>query len=133
MAESFEEYVRIYQKSHVEFFSDPAPMWIDPFRIYGPLYYVGDRRVCVHLIDTGDGLLLIDAGFTHTVPMLLKSIYDLGFDPKDIRMIILTHGHFDHMGAADLFRKLYGCKIAISRVDAELIRSDADVQGADRL
>ena len=126
MAESFDEYVQNYRKNHRRFFECPAEAWIDPFRIYGPLYYVGDRQVCVHLIDTGDGLLLLDAGFTQTVPMLVKSITDLGFDPKDIRMILLTHGHYDHMGAAELFRELYGCKLAISCVDAELIRTRDD-------
>ena len=128
MAESFEEYVRNYRESKRAFFERPWEEHIDPFRIYGNLYYVGDRAVCGHLIDTGDGLVMIDAGFTVTVPMLVDSVYRLGFDPKEIRTIIITHGHYDHMGAAEYFRQLYGCRLAISRTDAELIRTREDFE-----
>ena len=131
MPNTFREYVQGYRKRNRGFIERPWEMHIDPFRIYGNLYYVGDRAVCGHLIDTGDGLVMIDAGFTVTVPMLVDSIYRLGFDPKDIRMILLTHGHYDHMGAAEYFRELYGCKLGISRADAEMIRTRNDFELAE--
>ena len=131
MAQTFEEYVQNYRKNNRAFFERPWEKHIDPFRIYGNLYYVGDRAVCGHLIDTGDGLVMIDAGFTVTVPMLVDSVYRLGFDPKEIRTIIMTHGHYDHMGAAEYFRRLYGCKLGISRTDAEMIRTREDFELAE--
>ena len=47
----------------------------------------------------------------------MASIIRLGFDPADVRWIILTHAHFDHFGAANEFRNLYGTKVALSAVD----------------
>ncbi|MBO4872627.1 MAG: MBL fold metallo-hydrolase [Lachnospiraceae bacterium] len=121
---TYEEVKSKYQQSNLAFYRDPADYALEPFRIFGPLYYVGDKRVCEHLIDTGDGLVLIDSGYPHTIHMLVDSIWRLGFDPKDIRYIIHTHGHYDHYGASNEFKKLYGCQLVISRTDAELLRSN---------
>ena len=123
---TYEEVKEKYQKSNLAFYRDPGDFACEPFRIFGPLYYVGDKRVCVHLIDTGDGLVLIDAGYPHTIHLLTDSVWRLGFDPKDIRYILHTHGHYDHYGASNEFKKLYGCKLVISRVDAQLLRDNPE-------
>ena len=60
---------------------------------------------------------LLDAGFPGAAHLLMASIIRLGFDPADVRWIILTHAHFDHFGAANEFRNLYGTKVALSAVD----------------
>ena len=86
------------------------------------LYYVGDRLVCVHLIRTDAGLILLDAGYPCTKHLLMESIFRLGFDPADVRWILLTHAHSDHYGAANEFRNLYGTKVALSAVDAKSMR-----------
>ncbi len=105
------------------FFANPSVDYVEPFEIADGLYYVGDRRVCIHLIDTGDGLILIDSGYTVTAAyILVDNIWRLGYDPRQVRWIIHTHGHFDHFGASEEFRRLYGAKLAISRVDAESLR-----------
>ena len=106
------------------FYKSPSAYRVEPFRIFGNLYYVGDKKVCSHLIDTGDGLILFDTGYRNASHLLLQSIYDLGFDPHDIKLIINSHGHFDHFGAGNEFRSLYGAKIAMSKVDTDLLRED---------
>ncbi len=107
-----------------DFYKRPSAYRVEPFRIFGNLDYVGDRKVCMHLVDTGDGLLLFDTGYRNTSHMLVQSIYDLGFDPHDIKLIIHSHGHFDHFGSGNEFRALYGAQVAMSRVDTELLRED---------
>ena len=107
-----------------DFYRDPSLYACEPFRIFGPLYYVGDKKVCAHLIDTGDGLVLIDSGYTHTIHMLVDSIWRLGFDPKQIRYIVHTHGHHDHFGASNEFRLLYGCDLVISRTEADYLKKN---------
>ena len=47
-----------------DYYQHPAKYYMEPFRMFGNLYYVGDRKVCSHLIDTGDGLILFDSGYT---------------------------------------------------------------------
>lgn len=104
------------------FYTNPSIARIDPFKIADGLYYVGDKKVCAHLIDTGEGLILIDSGYLGAAHLLVDSIWRAGFDPKDVRWIIHTHGHWDHFGASDEFSRMYGTKLAISKVDAESLR-----------
>ena len=73
---------------------------MQPFQIYGNLYYVGDSWVCVHIVDTGNGLLMFDAGNCGAQAMLIHAIWELGFNPADVKWLILSHGHVDHFGAA---------------------------------
>ncbi len=104
------------------FYANPATAAVAPFKIADGLWYVGDTQVCIHLIDTGEGLILLDAGYPCAKHLLIDSIWRAGFDPKDVRWILHTHGHFDHFGASEDFRRLYGTKLAISRVDAVSLR-----------
>ena len=106
------------------FYDDPEAFAMEPFRIWEDLYYVGDKMLCMHLVDTGEGLLLFDCGYGHTTHMIEQSIEALGFDCRDLKWIVVTHGHFDHFGSGDALREKYGCKIYMSRVDTELIREN---------
>lgn len=122
LAERFARSQEAYVRKHQSFFENPSSARLEPFQIADGLYYVGDRLVCIHLIDTGDGLILLDSGFPGAAHLLVDSIWRARFDPKDVRWILHTHGHFDHFGASEEFRRMYGTKLAISRVDAELLR-----------
>ncbi len=119
--------VRRSIKNHEMYFRAPSIGYIEPFRIYGNLYYVGDAYVCIHLVDTGEGLVLIDSGYPCSIHLLTEAIYRLGFDPHDIRYILHTHGHYDHFGASGEYRRLYGCRLLMSRVDAELLREKPEL------
>ena len=109
-----------------DFYDNPEKYALAPFQIFGNLYYVGDKKVCMHLIDTGDGLILFDSGYGNTTHMILDSIKALGFDPMDIRIIIHSHGHFDHFGSGNALRSLTGAKVYMSAVDTQLIRQRPD-------
>lgn len=111
-----------YIEGHREFFANPSTGYIEPFKIADNLYYVGDKYVCIHLIDTGDGLILLDSGYLGATHLLVESIWRAGFDPKNVRWILHSHGHSDHFGSSEEFRRLYGTKLAISKVDAESLR-----------
>ncbi len=126
LAEKYAAYRDKYTSGKMDFYHNPSIARIDPFKIADGLWYVGDKKVCIHLIDTGDGLILIDSGFLGATHILVDSIWRAGFDPRDIRMIIHTHGHSDHFGASDEFKHMYGCKLAISRVDAEYTKRQAE-------
>lgn len=94
--------------------------YIPPFQIYGNVYYVGDSWVCVHLIDTGDGLLLIDSGNIGSCAMLIQTIWEAGFDPRNVKWIISSHGHVDHIGGARFFREMFGTKLYLGDADAKM-------------
>ena len=104
------------------FYRDPGAFQIEPFRIFGNLWYVGDKKVCMHLIDSGDGLILFDTGYRNAFPYLLESIRKAGFDPADIKYIIHSHGHFDHFGGSIDLRHMYQPTVFMSKVDTQLLR-----------
>lgn len=78
---------------------------IVPFKMIGNLYFVGERAASSHLIDTGEGLILIDTGYERTADIILENMKTLGFDIADVKMIIHSHGHWDHTGATALLLK----------------------------
>ena len=101
---------------------NPLDRYVHPFRIWGNVWYVGDSWVCVHLIDTGDGLLLIDSGNCGCTDMLVQAIWEAGFNPKDVKWIIHSHGHLDHIGGANFFKKMFGTKLYLGEPDARMFR-----------
>ncbi len=92
---------------------------IEPFKIIGNVYFVGCYGASTHLIDTGDGLILIDPGYTKTFHLVIDSIYRLGFNPRDIKYIVNTHWHNDHTEATAALADLCGGKTLIGKKDAE--------------
>lgn len=111
-----------YATGLAEYFAHPENFRLEPFCIFGNLYYVGDQKACPHLIDTGEGLILIDTGYGHELPYLLENIRALGFFVEDIKIIIHTHGHYDHFGCTQAIKDISGARVYMSRVDTELIR-----------
>lgn len=69
---------------------------IKPFRIIGNVYFVGTRKASSHLIDTGEGLILIDTGYEQTADVIIESMTELGFDIQNVKYILHSHGHSDH-------------------------------------
>ena len=65
---------------------------MEPFKIIGNVYYVGCFSASSHLIDTGEGLILIDTGYADTLFLLVNSIYKLGFKTEDVKYIYILTG-----------------------------------------
>lgn len=109
-------------KAREDFYRRPEKYRIPPFRIYGNLYFVGNKSVGSHLIETGEGLILIDTTYPSTAAMLVQSIWELGFNPGNIRCILHTHGHFDHFGGTALLKELSGAQTYLGEGDAVMFR-----------
>lgn len=99
--------------------SNPWEGKLEPFKIIGNVYFVGTFQASCHLIDTEDGLILIDPGYSSALYLVIRSIYKLGFDPEDIKYIINTHWHWDHTEATKAMVDLSGAKTLIGRDDEE--------------
>ena len=106
---------------------------IQPFRMCGNLYFIGSTMVSVHLIETDEGLVLIDTGYPEMYEQILNSMDYLGFDPKDICAIIHSHGHIDHFGCTLRLKELCGAKTYISRIDNEITNGTLDLSWAVEL
>lgn len=98
-------------------------VWFEPTRIFDNLSYIGNRFVGVFVLETDDGLILFDSGTSleeaekHIAPGLAK----LGLDAKNIKYIVVTHGHWDHFGGALWFQQRYKTPVGLSQRDWEMI------------
>jgi len=110
----------------IESFSGAA-MYVEPFQIFDNVYYVGIDWVAAYLIETGDGLILIDSLYGSWLPVLLNNIRELGFDPADVKYLINTHGHFDHAGGSALFQKVYGSRVVMTAEDWQVAQAKPEL------
>ena len=93
-----------------------------PFRMAGNLYFVGTYKASSHLIDTGDGLILIDTGYEETADVIIESVTELGFDVRDIRIILHSHGHCDHTDGTPKMVAVSGAKTYMDKADIKYIK-----------
>ncbi len=107
--------------------------YVEPFRIFGNLYFVGTKPASTHLIDTGDGLIVIDPGYPQSLYLVIDGICRLGFKIGNIKYIICTHGHYDHIGAVRALRELTGAKVFIGKEDADYANGKLDLTWAREL
>lgn len=94
-----------------------------PFRIFGNTYYVGVQGLSAVLIDGGDGLVLIDGGLSQSAPLIAQNIESLGFRIKQVRWIVSSHPHYDHVGGIAALQRWSGAKVAASPRGVEALRS----------
>lgn len=80
------------------FLSDATLQTIEPYKAFDNVYYVGICWVSAWLITSPSGHVLIDTLYGSFTDQLLSNIRAVGFDPKDIKLVAVTHGHFDHAG-----------------------------------
>jgi metallo-beta-lactamase class B len=93
---------------------------VPPFKMFDNLYYVGIGFVSSWLLTTDQGLILIDTLEERHADHLLANIKRVGFDPAQIKYVLLTHGHYDHVGAAARIEEAYGARVVMVQGDADL-------------
>lgn len=96
---------------------------IEPYRIHGNTWYVGTDGLASILIDTDDGLVLIDGGLPQSAALIDANIRELGFDPLQIRAILVSHGHFDHAGGVAALQRLTRANVFTSEKGAATLSS----------
>ncbi|HKG46993.1 MAG TPA: subclass B3 metallo-beta-lactamase [Pyrinomonadaceae bacterium] len=107
----------------------PAPTqndWTEPFpafRIAGNLYYVGSRGLASYLITTADGHILINSDLEANVPMIRTSMESLGFKFSDIKILLISHAHWDHCAASAMIKRLTGAKYVVMAGDVDVVES----------
>ena len=96
---------------------NPHLLYRKPFHVIENIYYVGNDWTAAYLLDTKEGLILIGATMSQTADMLIDSIKSSGFDPKNIRRLLITHAHYDQCGGAKAIHDLSGCEIWLGKHD----------------
>jgi metallo-beta-lactamase class B len=104
--------------------AQPNPNWTKPFpahRVAGNVYYVGTYDLACFLITTPAGNILINTGVDGSAPMIASSIESLGFKVKDIKILLTTQAHYDHVAAMAEMKRLTGARMLASEGDAPVL------------
>lgn len=107
-------------------FAQQNPDWTvpqTPFRVIGNVYYVGSKDLASYLITTPEGDILINSNLETSPPQIRRSVESLGFHFRDIRILLISHAHFDHAAGSALVKKLTGAKYMVMAGDVSTIES----------
>ena len=94
-----------------------------PFRVIGNVYYVGSKDLASYLITTSQGDILINSNLTSSVPQIRKNVEALGFHFNDIKILLISHGHWDHAAGSAEIKRLTGAKYMVMDADVPLVES----------
>ena len=104
--------------------TDPA--WTQafpPFRIAGNLYYVGSEDLAAYLIATPHGDILINSNLESSPAQIRHSVEALGFHFSDIKILLISHGHYDHCAGSAEIKKMTGAKYLVMDADVPVVES----------
>jgi len=94
-----------------------------PFRIISNIYYVGTSDVTSYLIVTPNGHILLDTGYEESAPIIKANIAELGFKLSDIKIMLSSHAHFDHVGGHADMKRETGARVFASAGDTPVLES----------
>jgi metallo-beta-lactamase class B len=107
-------------------FRGPYSAPAEPFRIVGNIHYVGAANIASYLITTPQGHILIDTGMTEMHDVIRNNVATLGFKTSDIKIMLSSHAHFDHIAGHAAMKKLTGAQVMAMAGDAEALESGKD-------
>ena len=105
--------------------TDP-PSWsapARPFRIVGPIYYVGSEGLAAYLFASSKGLILLDGTLERNVPIIERNIAALGFRLGDVKILLNSHAHFDHAGGLARLKRDTGARLLASAGDRRALEA----------
>ena len=108
-------------------FHGPYSQPEEPFRLIGNIYYVGAKNIASYLVVTPQGSILIDTGTTEMTPVITANVEKLGFKVRDIKIMLSSHAHFDHIGGHAAMKKLTGARVMAIKQDADALEAGKDL------
>ena len=119
LATSFRQSAFLEKCEDFDEWDKPSP----PFELLGDTWYVGTCGISAILVLGEDGHVLIDSGVEAAAPLVLENIRALGIDPRDIRYLLMSHEHFDHVGAHAALAEATGAEVIASPEAAKVLAS----------
>jgi len=107
-----------------------AADWLQLFpahREIGNVYYVGSAGLASYLVTTPEGHILINSSLEANVPMIQASVEKLGFKFGDIKILLISHAHFDHCAGSARVKELTGAKYMVMDADVPVVESGGKV------
>jgi metallo-beta-lactamase class B len=103
-----------------------SPDWTEPFpphRVVGNVYYVGSKGLASYLITTPQGHVLINSSLESSVPLIAESIEKLGFHFTDVKILLISHAHWDHCAGSARIKELTGARYMVMDGDVPVVES----------
>jgi metallo-beta-lactamase class B len=100
--------------------------WTTPFpphRVVGNVYYVGSKGLASYLITTPEGHILINSSMEANVPLIQESVEKLGFKFSDVKILLISHAHWDHCAGSARVKELTGAKYMVMDADVPVVES----------
>jgi metallo-beta-lactamase class B len=94
-----------------------------PFRIVGNVYYVGSKDLATYLIVTPRGDILINSSLVSSVPLIKENVEALGFHFSDVKILLISHAHWDHAAGSAAIKRLTGAKYMVMDADVPVVES----------
>jgi metallo-beta-lactamase class B len=104
----------------------PGSKRVEPYRVIGNIFYVGAEGISAHIIVTPQGLILLDTGTREMIPGLRANIEKLGHKLTDVKIILSSHAHWDHVEGHAAMKDLTGAQVMALGEDAAAIASGKD-------
>lgn len=101
----------------------PRESWYaDPARVFDNLYFVGGSEHSSWALVTSEGIIIIDTIYPYnSEELVVGGLRRLGLDPADIRYVIISHAHGDHIGGAEMIQQRYGARVVMGAADWDLV------------
>ncbi len=106
--------------------AEDNPAWTAPFpafRIADNLYYVGSKDLASYLVTTPEGDILINSSLESSVPLIQKSVESLGFKFSDVKILLISHAHWDHDAGSAKVKALTGARYMVMDGDVAVVES----------
>jgi metallo-beta-lactamase class B len=115
-----------FSKEWYQQFSGPYSAPAEPFRIVGNIHYVGAANIASYLITSPQGHILVDTGMVEMHDVIRNNVARLGFKTSDIKIMLSSHAHFDHIAGHARMKRLTGAQVMAMVGDAEALVSGKD-------
>jgi metallo-beta-lactamase class B len=101
----------------------PRSTWYaEPAKVFDDFYFVGGKIHSAWALTTSEGIILIDTIYPYnSEELIIGGMKKLGLDPRTIKYVLITHGHGDHIGGAEMLQKRYGAKVVMGAPDWDMV------------
>jgi metallo-beta-lactamase class B len=100
-----------------------------PFKVYGNTWYVGTKGLSALLVTGPRGHILLDGALPQSAPLIRKNIESLGFRIEDVKLILNSHSHWDHVGGIPALQRASGAQVAASAWSAQEMAAGHNIEG----
>jgi metallo-beta-lactamase class B len=96
--------------------------YAEPAKVFDNLYFVGGKVHSSWALTTSQGIILLDTIFPYnSEPLIVGGLQKLGLDPRNIKFVLISHAHSDHIGGAAMLQSRYGARIVMGAPDWDTV------------